>query len=170
MRVLDLLPVLLESWDKQAQIIANLTGLINEENRHFLPSPDGWPLDEQLRHINMVRSEWLKEVAPAEQEGLQMLYVKRDGKWIALEDLELIKSELKKSAAAVRRATESAILSGEPKQSAYAHPLLYMQHMIWHEGWHAGLIMLALRVNGQETTEQWEEANIWGLWRTENWE
>jgi len=30
----------------------------------------------------------------------------------------------------------------------YDHPLLYLQHMIWHEGYHHGQIKLALKVMG----------------------
>jgi hypothetical protein len=41
--------------------------------------------------------------------------------------------------------------------------------MVWHDGWHVGLIFLALRLNGQEPREEWEEPNVWGLWRTESW-
>ncbi len=38
--------------------------------------------------------------------------------------------------------------------------------MVWHEGWHAGIILLALRLNGREPAEQWEETNLWGIWRS----
>ena len=41
--------------------------------------------------------------------------------------------------------------------------------MVWHDGWHVGLIFLALRLNGQEPPEEWEEPNVWGQWRTETW-
>jgi hypothetical protein len=39
--------------------------------------------------------------------------------------------------------------------------------MIWHEGWHVGLIFLALRLAGEEPKQEWEEANVWGEWRIE---
>jgi hypothetical protein len=42
--------------------------------------------------------------------------------------------------------------------------------MVWHEGYHAGLILLALRNAGQEPTEEWDEYNIWALWRVDEWD
>lgn len=42
--------------------------------------------------------------------------------------------------------------------------------MVWHEGWHIGAILLALRVNGFDVTDEWEEENLWGQWRTEKWD
>ena len=51
----------------------------------------------------------------------------------------------------------------------YDNPIPFLQHMVWHDGWHVGLIFLALRLNGQEPPEEWEEPNVWGQWRTETW-
>ena len=31
------------------------------------------------------------------------------------------------------------------------------------------IVFLALRLNGQEPPEEWEEPNVWGQWRTETW-
>lgn len=51
----------------------------------------------------------------------------------------------------------------------YDNPVLFIQHMVWHEGWHIGLIFLALRLAGQEIPEEWEETKVWGEWRTEEY-
>lgn len=89
-----------------------------------------------------------------------------------LDDLNAIKAALEASGAAVRAAVEEALQTGGPMKSeniTYDNPVLFLQHMVWHDGWHIGLIFLALRKNGQEPPEEWEEPNVWGQWRTESW-
>lgn len=163
-----LLPHLLESWDRQATIIRNLSSLITEETRNFLPSPDGMPLFKQLAHIHQVRKGWLEAAAPEIAEELEDVYYPKDGNWYPIEDLDKLKEQLSLSDVAVRKAFEDAVQRGAGEMGPYTHPVHFLQHMVWHEGWHAGLIMLGLRLNGQEPQETWEEANIWGLWRTED--
>ena len=74
---------------------------------------------------------------------------------------------------AVQASTQGRIEASN--QSPSQHPgctntaVLFLQHMVWHDGWHVGLIFLALRLNGQEPPEEWEEPNVWGQWRTETW-
>lgn len=69
----------------------------------------------------------------------------------------------------MRQGIESGGAPLEGENARYDNPVLLLQHMIWHDGWHVGLIFLALRLNGQEPPEEWEEPNVWGQWRTETW-
>ena len=64
---------------------------------------------------------------------------------------------------------EQSLTDGKEKVGFYDNPVLFLQHMIWHEGWHVGLIILGLRLSGEEPPEEWEENHIWGEWRTEVW-
>lgn len=52
---MELADEILASWDRQVKILENVAGLVTEENRKALPSPDGWPLDRHLCHIQEVR-------------------------------------------------------------------------------------------------------------------
>jgi len=36
----------------------------------------------------------------------------------------------------------------------YDHPILFLQHMIWHEGYHHGQIKLALKLMGHTLTDK----------------
>ena len=83
--------IVLESWDRQAQIIASLAGLVTDANRWVKPSEDGMPLGEQLAHIHEVRQGWLSSFSKAHAEGLGDTYVKVDGKWVPIDDLDEIK-------------------------------------------------------------------------------
>jgi len=161
---------LLDSWDRQCRIVDAVTSLIDDANRHAKPSDDGWPLDKQLAHMHRVRKYFLSEVAPQFAEGLGESYADEIGTPIT--DLETIKANLRASGVAVREAVREGLEQGGPMRGehvVYDNAVLLLQHMVWHEGWHVGLIFLALRLNGQEPEEEWDEPNVWGQWRTEVW-
>ncbi len=162
---MELTGALLDSWDRQCRILEAVASKINESNRQLKPSEDGWPLDKQLAHIHAVRQEWLSQISPARAEALGVAFV--DGWRTPIADLDAIKALLKSSGEAIRDAMGEALKDDLDQAGAYDNPVLFLQHMVWHEGWHVGLIMLALRLGGQEPTDEWEEANVWGEWRTE---
>jgi len=155
---------LLDSWDRQCTIVRNVAGLVDDGNRTAKPSHDGKDLADQLAHIHLVRCGWLHNVAPERAAALGPDFAP----WTAdaPESLDERRSRLDASAQAIREFLEEQLPIGAPV-GGYDHPALFLQHMVWHEGWHVGLMMLALRLNGQEPPEEWEEAHIWGLWRTE---
>ena len=167
---MDITEALLDSWDRQCRIVDSVASLIDEANRHIKPSEDGMTLDRQLAHMHGVRRFFLSQVAPEHAAGLVSASADKEGTPLA--DLDAIKACLKASAAAVRTAVKAGLAKGGPMASehvVYDNPVLFLQHMVWHDGWHVGLIFLALRLNGQEPPEEWEEPNVWGLWRTETW-
>ncbi|MFY9235220.1 MAG: DinB family protein [Fimbriimonadaceae bacterium] len=167
---MDVIEALLESWDRQCRIVEAVASLVTDENRHVKPSEGGMTLDGQLAHMHSVRKFFLSQVAPEHAAGLVSSYADSEGTPIG--DLDAIKSNLKASGTAVREAVREGLAKGGPMTSehvTYDTPVLLMQHMVWHDGWHVGLIFLALRLNGQEPPEEWEEPNVWGQWRTEEW-
>lgn len=156
---------LLESWTRQCQIIDNLTTAITPELLDAKPDPEGWTLAFHLAHLHSTRRYWHMNAAGLEQPVGASLYTVTDDDWIPSKDLNEIRERLAESGALVRSWVAGQIESGAQQTGNYDHPVLYLQHMMWHEGWHAGLIVLALRLAGHEPTEEWECANIWDLWR-----
>lgn len=156
---------LIDSWVRQARIVKNVAGLVDESNRKAKPSEDGWPLDHQLAHIHLVRQYWLSRIDPERADQMEEAFT---DKWTTpIDDLDKIKRLLDESASAIHESM-SEQLQGEMKAiGGYDNQVLFLEHMIWHEGWHVGLLFLGLRLNGQEPQEEWEEPNVWGLWRTE---
>jgi uncharacterized damage-inducible protein DinB len=75
-----------------------------------------------------------------------------------------IAAMLNESAAAVREAVRGRLLSGEALERHYDHPLLFLQHMIWHEGYHHGQIKLALKVSGSPLADRDAGRVTWGVW------
>lgn len=166
-----LIDQLLDSWDRQCLIVESVASLVTPETKGFKPVPGGWALDRQLAHIHNVRSFWVSQVAPQFAETLPRFGVDEAGDVTA--PLEEIVVALGQSQIAVREVVASGIASGGPltgEHVTYDNAALLLQHMIWHEGWHVGQIFLALRLNGHEPAEEWEEPNVWGRWRTETWE
>lgn len=164
---MDVTEVLLDSWDRQCRIVNAVASRIDESNRHAKPSEDGWPLDLHLAHIHKVRHFFLSNVAPERAAAIGDSFV--DGWETPIQDLAEIKSLLTASGVAVREAVSDALKKGVGKVGWYDNPVLFLQHMVWHEGWHVGLIFLGLRLAGQEPPQEWEETQVWGEWRTEEW-
>jgi len=165
---MDVTEALLDSWDRQCRIVTAVASRIDESNRGLKPSEDGWPLDKQLAHIHLVRRYFLSQLSPERAAALGKTFV--DGWETPISDLDAIKANLAESGAAIREAVGESLANGVGPAGWYDNPVLYLQHMVWHEGWHVGLIYLALRLGGQEPAEEWDEANVWGEWRTEVYE
>lgn len=159
-----LLPVFLESWDRQCRILDNLAALVDESNRSTKPSPEGMALDMQLCHIHEVRHGWLGEFSKAHQATLGDVLHQEGDQWLPIADLDAIRAQLKVSAKAVRDATEAGVERGG-RIPPYDHAVFFLQHMLWHEGYHFALILLGLRNAGIEPSDEWEELNVWGIWR-----
>jgi hypothetical protein len=68
--------------------------------------------------------------------------------WMSESDPGILADRLNSGAEAVRNAVEDRIRSGRAMELHYDHPLLFLQHMIWHEGYHHGQIKLALKISG----------------------
>lgn len=164
-----MLDVLLQSWDRQCTIIDNLFQLVTDDVKGQKPSKDGMAIYEQFAHIHNTRRWWLSQTSPEHLEGYGRSYVQvSEDDWKPIEDLAELRSLLKQSAKGVRDATEQAVQKGQVQFGGYDHPVFFLQHMLWHEGYHFALIMLALRLSGIDPGEEWEEPNVWGLWRVEN--
>jgi uncharacterized damage-inducible protein DinB len=165
---MDVLEALLDSWDRQCRIVDKVAEKIDDTNKHLKPSEDGMPLDQQLAHMFSTRRYFLKNVDP--ERGAALGAELTEGWTKPVTELDQIKALLKESGPAVRESVKEALTNGVGQFGWYDNPVLYIQHLIWHEGWHVGLIFLGLRLGGQEPAEEWEETNVWGEWRTEVWE
>lgn len=155
---------LLDSWDRQVAMLDAIAGLVNQENRKAKQDADGWALDFHLAHIHEVRYYWLSHLGKQYIEGIGDALRQEGEEWLPIDDLDEIKHQLQISAAAVRRAMDE-LLEKRGTIGPYDDPVLFLQHMVWHEGYHFALMRMALRVAGQEPTEEWEDAQIWGRWR-----
>src|ERR1700738_1673638 len=137
-----LLDALLDSWDRNNTILLNLLHALPEgglETRAMEGSPS---IAELFTHINFVRLVFVFEDAPEFASELPK------EEWVLERDRGGIERTLNDSAKVVRDAVKSRVEAGREMDLHYDHPILLLQHMIWHEGYHHGQIKLALKLAG----------------------
>src|SRR6266436_8013205 len=153
-----LLVALLDSWDRNSTILVNLLRALPEgglEARAMEGSPS---IAEMFTHIHFVRLVFVFEDAPEFARSLP------EEEWAAERDPDRIAQLLNDSAKVVRDALKNGVEAGRNMKLHYDHPILMLQHMIWHEGCHRGQMKLALKVPGVPMTDQQAGPVTWDVW------
>jgi uncharacterized damage-inducible protein DinB len=153
-----LLDALLDSWDRNNTILVNLLRALPEgglEARAMEGSPS---VAELLMHIHYVRLVFVSEDAPEFARKLP------EAEWKAERDRDRILAMLNDSAQGVREAVKSRVEAGRDMDLHYDHPILFLQHMVWHEGYHHGQIKLALKLTGRPITDDDAGPVTWSVW------
>src|SRR5215469_7051594 len=115
-------------------------------------------ISELFTHIHYVRLVFVAENAP---EFFGKLPEKE---CTAEHDPGLIAQMLANSSAAVREAVRGRLETGRPMELHYDHPILMLQHMIWHEGYHHGQIKLTLKLAGIPLSNKEAGPLTWRVW------
>ena len=153
-----LLEALLDSWDRNNTILVNLLRALPEgglEARAMEGSPS---IAEMFTHIHFVRLVFVLEDAPEFARNLP------GEEWAAERDPDRIAQMLNDSAKVVRDAVKNGVEAGRDMKLHYDHPILMLQHMIWHEGYHHGQVKLALKAAGLPMTDQEAGPVTWDVW------
>jgi uncharacterized damage-inducible protein DinB len=154
----SLLDALLDSWDRNNTILVNLLRLLPEGGLEA-KAMEGSPSIAQLfTHIHYVRLVLVFEDAPEFVGSLP------EEEWAIEHNRERIAQMLDESAKAVRDAVKSRVEAGRDMNIHYNHPILLLQHMIWHEGYHHGQIKLALKAAGRPMNDEEAGPATWGVW------
>src|SRR5579859_5687445 len=154
----SLLEALLDSWDRNNTILLNLLRALPAgglEARAMAGSPS---VAEMFTHIHYVRLVSVSEDAP--EIGMSV----PDKEWLAEHDPTCIAQMLNESVKAVRDAVKSRVEAGRDMNLHYDHPILLLQHMIWHEGYHHGQMKLALKVSGRPLSNKEAGPITWRVW------
>jgi hypothetical protein len=154
----NLLEVLLDSWDRNNAILLHLLRALPHrglESRAMDGSPT---IAEMFTHIHFVRLVLVLEDAPEFAPKLP------EREWIAEPDPDRIAGMLNQSAKAVRDAVKGRFEAGRHMDVHYHHPILLLQHLLWHEGYHHGQIKLALKLNGCPIGDEQGGPLTWGIW------
>ena len=153
-----LLSLLLDSWDRNNCILVNLLRALPSGALTQRALPNSPTISELFTHMHFVRLVFLSEDVP----DLAIEVPRRE--WVKELDVNRLAEELDRSAAAVRKAVGTLIASGRQTKVHYDHPLLFLQHMIWHEGYHHGQIKLALKACGQAFDDEVIGPITWAVW------
>jgi len=154
----SLLEALLDSWDRNNTILLNLLRALPDgglEARAMEGSPS---IAELFTHIHYVRLVFVFEDAP------EFATSPPEEEWVVERDAGRIAHMLNESARVVRDAVKSRVEAGREMNLHYDHPILLLQHMIWHEGYHHGQMKLALKVAGRSLTDKEAGPVTWGVW------
>lgn len=161
----NILSLILESWTRNCKILANISSLVNDSNKEVKSSDDSFSIKEHLCHIHEVRYYWIGQISKEQQSRLGDVFLQEGDTWIPLDDLNEIRRQLDISGQAVHDAVLEK--AGKGQAGAYDDAIYFLQHMLWHDGYHVACILLGLRNAGQEPTDEWDEINVWGQWRDE---
>ena len=155
---MNLLDALLDSWDRNNTILVNLLRAIPEEGFDYRVMATSPSVGEMFSHIHYVRLVFVEEDVPE-----VAVDVPRD-EWIVERDVGRMAHLLDASAKVVRDAVAARVESGKPMHLHYDHPILFVQHMIWHEGYHHGQIKLALKMAGRPLADETAGRITWDVW------
>src|SRR5262249_15624608 len=139
-------------------ILVNLLGAVPEGGLATRPMKSSPSVAELFTHIHYVRFVFLYEDTPEFATDVPT------EEWVDERDSARIAQMLNQSAAAVRTAVKGRIEAGKEMDIHYDHPILLLQHMIWHEGYHHGQIKLALKLAGIPISDDQAGPLTWGIW------
>jgi uncharacterized damage-inducible protein DinB len=154
----SLLEALLDSWDRNNTILRNLLRALPEGGLEIRAMEGSPSIAELFAHIHYVRLVFVSEDAPEFARDLP------EGEWRGERDPDRIAQRLDDSAQVVRDAVQGRLEAGRDMDLHYDHPILLLQHMIWHEGYHHGQIKLALKLAGRPMNDEEVGPITWGVW------
>ena len=153
-----LLDALLDSWDRNNTILVNLLRALPEGGLEVRAMKDSPSVAQLFTHIHYGRLVLLSEDAPEFARNVP------EEEWVVERDRDRIAEMLNYSAKVVRDAVKSRVEAGRDMNLHYHHPILLLQHMIWHEGYHHGQIKLALKLAGRPMTDSEAGPLTWDIW------
>ena len=149
---------LLESWDRNHAITVNLLRALPEGTLDLRVMEGSPSVAQMFVHMHYCRLVFVAEDAPEFARPVPAQ------EWATEHDRSRIEAMLHESAAAVRAAVAGRLASGRAMELHYDHPILMLQHMVWHEGYHHGQIKLALKGAGQAFDDEAIGAVTWDVW------
>jgi uncharacterized damage-inducible protein DinB len=157
-----LLEALLDSWDRNNTILLGLLRILPEGGLEARAMEGGPSVAEMFTHIHYVRLVLVFEDAPEFAREMPK------EEWAVERDRSRIAQMLNESAKAVRDAVKSRMETGGEMNLHYDHPILLLQHMVWHEGYHHGQIKLALKLTGRPVSDEEAGPVTWDVWMNKN--
>lgn len=158
----NLLDALLDSWDRNNTILLNFLRALPEGGLEAKAVEGSPSIAKMYTHIHFVRLVFVFEDAPEFARKLP------EEEWAVERDTGRIAQMLNDSATAVRDAVKNRIETDREMQLHYDHPVLLLQHMIWHEGYHHGQMKLALKVAGTPMSDEEAGPLTWDVWMCKN--
>ena len=154
-----LLEALLDSWDRNNTIMLSLLRALPDGGLDVKAMESSASVAQQFMHIHHERLVSVFEEAPEFARDVPK------EEWAVERDRDRIAQMLIDSAKAVRDAVRGRVLTGRDMDLNYDHPILMLQLMLWHEGYHHGQIKLALKLAGLAISNEEAGPLTWDVWR-----
>jgi uncharacterized damage-inducible protein DinB len=154
----EVLDALLDSWDRNNTILKNLVLALPDGALGLRATSTSQTIGGLVAHMHYCRLIFVKEDAPESAIAIPQ------GEWRSERDPRRMAAWLDESAAVVKDAVKRRLASGKPMDTHYDHPILLLQHMIWHEGYHHGQIKLTLKQAGQAFDDEEIGPVTWDVW------
>jgi uncharacterized damage-inducible protein DinB len=158
MRIIGTLEALLDSWDRSHTITVNLLRAVPAEAMDLKPAAGSPSIAQLFAHMHYCRLVFVFEDAPEFARGMPK------EEWSAERDRDRLAAMLNDSAVAVREAVRNRLETDREMLVHYDHPLLMLQHLIWHEGYHHGQIKLTLKLGHHAVDDESIGPQTWGVW------
>jgi len=153
-----LLEALLESWDRNNAILINLLQALPDGAMDARPMDGSPTIGGMFMHIHYVRLALVSENAP------ECAVEVPPDEWRTETDRSRLARMLNESAGVVREAVQRRLDTGKEMNRHYDHPILMLQHLVWHEGYHHGQMKLALKAAGLALDPKAVGRVTWGVW------
>lgn len=153
-----LLEALLNSWDRNNVITRNLLLAIPEDALSLRAAPGSPTILELFGHMIYCRLIFVQEDAPEHARPINR------AEWSEERDRTVLARRLDESGAAMREAVRGRLAEGRAMDYHYDHPILMLQHFIWHEGYHHGQVKIALKQAGMALDDEEIGAVTWDVW------
>jgi uncharacterized damage-inducible protein DinB len=157
-RYQHLLEAVLDSWDRNNTILTNLLRAVPPDALEIRAAEGSPSIAGLFMHMHYVRLVFVLEDAPELATPLP------EGEWRTERDLGRMVGMLNDSARNVRKAVKGRLEAKRDMDIHYDHPILMLQHMIWHEGYHHGQIKLALKQAGRPLSDDDGTLVTWDIW------
>jgi uncharacterized damage-inducible protein DinB len=158
----SLLEAVLDSWDRNNRMMVNLLRALPAGALADRATPASPTVAELYAHIHYIRLVFTSEDAPEFGRDVP------SEEWVNERDPEKIARWFEESAPVVREAVKGRIAAGRDMDRHYDHPILFLQHMLWHEGYHHGQIKVALKAAGHPLGDEQAGPVTWALLTRKN--
>ena len=154
-----LLDVVLDSWDRNNEILINLLEAIPQGGLEARATETSPTVGQMFAHLHHERMVSVQEEAPEAAGDVPRV------EWADERDPARIAEMLRDSGERVGRAVRGRVEAGEEMDLSYDHPILLIQLLIFHEAYHHGQIKLALKVAGLALGDDVAGPRTWAVWR-----
>ena len=153
-----LLDALSDSWNRNNRILLNFLEVLPQGSLEIRPMAGSPSIAELFTHIHFVRLILVSEDAPEFATTLP------EKEWLPELDRTRLAEMLTDSAKAVMESVHSRVHLKRDMEVHYDHPIVLLQHLIWHEGYHHGQMKLALKLAGCPMSDAQAGPLTWRVW------